>query len=68
MLDLVVVASRVSSGNKKDGTPFHFCRVWVELDDGSLFEMPARRDYVKGDVISCDLITYGGHLRLKERG
>lgn len=67
-LDLMVVASRVVSGRKKDGSSFHFCRVWVELDDGSLFEMPAKRDYVKGDVITCDLVTYGNSLRLNERG
>ena len=67
-LDLLVVASRVVNGRKKDGSSFHFCRVWVELDDGSLYEMPARRDYSKGDVITCDLGTYGSSLRLNERG
>lgn len=67
-MDFMVVASRVSDGKKKDGTPFHFCRCWIELDDGSLFEMPTRRDHVKGEVISCDLVTYGSGLRLVERG
>lgn len=28
-----VIASRVYEGNRKDGTRYHWCSVWIPLDD-----------------------------------
>ena len=67
VLDFVVVASKILEGKRKDGSPYHFCRCWVELSDGSLHELVTRRDYVKGEVVSLDLVAYGSGLKLVER-
>lgn len=60
-----VLAAQPQSGKRKsDGSPFHFCRVWVMLDDGSATELTARDDYAPGDVIEVAVVTRYGKVAL----
>lgn len=60
-----VLAAQVQQGKRKsDGQPFHFCRVWVSLDDGSAVEVSCRNDYAPGDVIELAVVTRFGKLAL----
>lgn len=60
-----VIASRVYEGNRKDGTSYHWCSVWIPLDDGSLFEVKSfDRDYQPGTQIELCMISRFGKLEL----
>lgn len=60
-----VIASRVYEGNRKDGTRYHWCSVWIPLDDGSLFEVKSfDRDYQPGTQIELCMISRFGKLEL----
>ena len=60
-----VIASRVYEGNRKDGTRYHWCSVWIPLDDGFLFEVKSfDRDYQPGTQIELYMISRFGKLEL----
>lgn len=60
-----VIASRVYEGNRKDGTRYHWCSVWIPLDDGSLFEVKSFNcDYQPGTQIELSLVSRFGKLDL----
>ena len=59
-----VVASKVAEGTTKDGRHFHFCQVWIELDDGSLAFFNSNADIEKGEKIQVGLQSVGANLRL----
>lgn len=60
-----VIASRVYEGARKDGTRYHWCSVWIPLDDGSLYEIKSfNRDYQPGTKIELYMISRFGKLDL----
>lgn len=60
-----VIASRVYEGARKDGTRYHWCSVWIPLDDGSLYEIKSFNcDYQPGTKIELSLINRFGKLDL----
>jgi hypothetical protein len=60
-----VIASRVYEGSRKDGTRYHWCSVWIPLDDGSLYEIKSfDRDYQPGTQIELYMISRFGKLDL----
>lgn len=63
-MEFTVVASKFSSGKSREGKDYAFSRVWVELDDNTLYEMRVPYEVCAGDIISCRLVSYGNGLRL----
>lgn len=59
-----VVASKIAEGKTKDGRAFHFCQVWIELDDGSLVFFNSNADIEKGERIQVGIQSIGSNLRL----
>ena len=61
-----VLSAKVSDGVKKDGGRYHWCSVWVVLDDGSAYEVKSyNRDYAAGEDIELAVITRFGRLDLR---
>lgn len=60
-----VLSSKVNAGVKKDGTRYHWCSAWVTLDDGSVYEVRCKDDYLPGDSIELAVINRFGKLDLR---
>lgn len=61
-----VLSAKVSDGVKKDGGRYHWCSVWVALDDGSAYEVKSyQRDYMASEDIELAVVTRFGRLDLR---
>lgn len=60
-----VVSAKVTTGTRKDGSIYHWCSVWVVLDDGSMYEVRCKDDYQPGDMIELAVGTRFGRLDLR---
>lgn len=61
-----VISAKVSEGVKKDGGRYHWCSVWVVLDDGSMYEVKSfKRDYQPDDTIELAVVSRFGKLDLR---
>lgn len=62
-----VIAVKRNQGIKKsDGKPYDFSSIWIQLDDGGLYEVRAQNvDYREGDIIELFLVSFSGNLQLR---
>ncbi len=61
-----VISAKVSEGVKRDGGLYHWCSVWVVLDDGSMYEVKSfNRDYLPDETIELAVVSRFGKIDLR---
>ena len=61
---LPVIASKVNDGVSKEGKRYHWCSLWIPLDDGTLYEVRSNIDFKRGDKVEFSLASRFGKLDL----
>lgn len=61
---LPILSSKVTEGTTKEGRRYHWCSLWVPLEDGTIYEVRSDTEYPRGANVEFALESKFGKLDL----